>query len=64
MQNHLGYASHARTDSSDNARNGYSEKTIKTTVGKIPIHVPRERQGSFADLLKNDLHKLLDTPEL
>ena len=47
MQNHLGYASHARTDSSDNARNGYSEKTIKTTLGEIPIHVPRDRQGSF-----------------
>ena len=47
MQNHLGYASHARTDSSDNARNGYSEKTLKTTLGEIPIHVPRDRQGSF-----------------
>jgi len=47
MQNHLGYASHARTDSSDNARNGYSEKTLKTTLGEIPIHVPCDRQGSF-----------------
>ena len=47
MQNHLGYASHARTDSSDNARNGYSEKTLKTTLGEISIHVPRDRQGSF-----------------
>ena len=47
MQNHLGYASHARTDSSDNARNGYSEKTLKITLGEIPIHVPRDRQGSF-----------------
>lgn len=47
MQNHLGYTSHARTDSSDNARNGYSEKTLKTTLGEIPIHVPRDRQGSF-----------------
>ncbi|WP_399553737.1 transposase [uncultured Selenomonas sp.] len=46
-QNHLGYASHARTDSSDNARNGYSEKTLKTTLGEIPIRVPRDRQGSF-----------------
>ena len=47
MQNHLGYANHARTDSGDNARNGYSEKTRKTTLGEIPIHVPRDRQGSF-----------------
>ena len=47
MQNHLGYASHARTNSGGNARNGYSEKTLKTTLGEIPIHVPRDRQGSF-----------------
>ena len=47
MQNHLGYASHARTDSSNNARNDYSAKTLKTTLGEIPIYVPRDRQGSF-----------------
>ena len=47
MQNHLGYASHARTNSGGNARNGYSEKTLKTILGEIPIHVPRDRQGSF-----------------
>ena len=47
MQNHLGYANHERTISSGNARNGYSEKTLKTTFGEVPIHVPRDRQGSF-----------------
>ena len=47
MQNHLGYASHARTNSGGNARNGYSEKTLKTILSEIPIHVPRDRQGSF-----------------
>ena len=47
MQNHLGYANHERTISSGNARNGYSEKTLKTTLGEVPIHVPRDRQGSF-----------------
>ena len=47
MQNHLGYANHERTDSSGNARNGYSEKTLKTTLGEVPIRVPRDRQGSF-----------------
>ena len=47
MQNHLVYASNACTDSSDNARNGYSEKMIKTTFGEIPIHVLCDRQGSF-----------------
>ena len=47
MQNHLGYAHHERTDSSGNTRNGYSEKKLKTTLGEFPIHVPRDRQGSF-----------------
>ena len=47
MQNHLGYANHERTDSSGNARNGYSEKTLKTTLGEVPIRVPLDRQGSF-----------------
>ena len=47
MQNHLGYTSHARKDEGDNARNGYSEKTLKSTLGEIPIRVPRDRKGSF-----------------
>lgn len=47
IQNHLDYASHARTDYNDNTHNGYSEKTLKTTLGEIPIRVPRDRQGSF-----------------
>ena len=47
MQNHLGYTNHECTDSSGNARNGYFEKTLKTILGEVPIHVPRERQDSF-----------------
>lgn len=47
MQNHLGYADHEHTVSGGNARNGYSEKTLKTTLGEVPIHVPRDRQGTF-----------------
>lgn len=37
MQNHLGYANHDRTDSSGNTRNGYSEKTLKTTLGAVHL---------------------------
>ena len=47
MQNHLGYADHEHTVSGGNARNGYFEKTLKTTLGEVPIHVPRDRQGTF-----------------
>jgi len=30
-----------------NSRNGYSEKTLKSSLGEIPIKVPRERDGEF-----------------
>ena len=47
IQNHLGYADHEHTESEGNTRNDYSEKTLKTTLGEVPIHVPRDRQGTF-----------------
>lgn len=47
MQSHLGYASHERTDSDGNSRNGCSEKRRKTTLGEVPIRVPRDRRGFF-----------------
>ena len=61
MQNHLGYANHERTDSSGNARNGYSEKTLKTTLEEVPIHEPRDYQGSFdpQNVKKHQLNVLI-----
>ena len=48
MKNHLGYEKHERKeDTADNFRNGYSAKTIKTSLGEIPISIPRDRQGTF-----------------
>lgn len=29
------------------SRNGYSEKTLKTSLGDIGIYVPRDRKGEF-----------------
>ena len=48
MDNHLGYESndHGFKDT-DNRRNGYTDKTLKTTYGEIPIKSPRDRDGSF-----------------
>ena len=52
MENHLGYAEHERTGTSnENARNGNTpktSKTSKTTRGEVPIKVPRDRQGTFS----------------
>lgn len=48
MDNHLGYANHERTNSdSSNSRNGFSGKKLKTSMGEVPIRVPRDREGSF-----------------
>ena len=45
---HLGYEPYKKPDSeSDNSRNGYSKKTLKTSSGEVEIEVPRDRKGSF-----------------
>ena len=48
MDNHLGYASNDHgTKDTDNRRNGYIEKTVRSSYGEIPVSVPRDRDGSF-----------------
>ena len=47
MQNHLGDEKNGHSEDSTNARNGYSQKTLKTSLGEVPIRVPRDRQGQF-----------------
>ncbi|SFI19074.1 Transposase, Mutator family [Selenomonas ruminantium] len=46
MKNHLGYEKNEHAAGCDNARNGYSEKTLKTSLGEV-LSVPRDRQGTF-----------------
>lgn len=48
MDNHLGYESNDHGyKATSNRRNGYTNKTLKTTMGDIEIHSPRDRDGSF-----------------
>ena len=48
MNHHLGYTSNDHTPKeATNRRNGYTSKTLKGSVGKIPIKSPRDRDGSF-----------------
>ena len=48
MNAHLGYENNNHEyKETDNRRNGYSGKTLKTTYGEIPINVPRDRQSTF-----------------
>ena len=46
LDNHLGYKSYERSDNPD-YRNGTKSKTLRSTVGEIPIAVPKDRNGDF-----------------
>jgi len=48
MEEHLGYPKHDPAGKkTGNNRNGYSGKTLKTNLGKIPLDVPRDRNATF-----------------
>ncbi len=48
MNNHLGYNNNSKEKKeTDNRRNGYIDKTVKTSLGEMNIAVPRDRDGSF-----------------
>lgn len=46
MDEHLGYEKNQRSDS-ENARNGYKGKKIKSHYGELDIDVPQDRDSSF-----------------
>lgn len=48
MEDELGYSKYDyHNKETDNSRNGYSEKTLKTSLGDLEIAVPRDRKGDF-----------------
>jgi len=48
MEDHLGYKKHEKAEKDNkNSRNGYSNKTLKTNIGNIPLDMPRDRDSSF-----------------
>ena len=50
MTAHLGYQK-GESVATDNQRNGFSQKTIKTQNGEQRIQVPRDRQASFEPVI-------------
>ncbi len=56
---HLGYEKHEKTPD-DNARNGYSNKKIKTSYGQSQIQVPRDRDASFNPMLIPKRQSMVD----
>lgn len=48
MNSHIGYESNDHNEKeTTNRRNGYSNKTVKTAHGNVPIKVPRDREATF-----------------
>ena len=52
LNHHLGYGSNSKEEkATDNRRNGSTPKTLKTTMGEVPINSPRDRDGSFDPMI-------------
>lgn len=50
LDDHLGYDKNQKS-STDNKRNGYNKKKIKTSYGESEIQVPRDRDATFNPML-------------
>lgn len=48
MDEHLGYDKYdASEKATNNRRNGYSKKRVKSKLGSVEINIPRDRKGEF-----------------
>lgn len=52
MEAELGYSKGDRKNkNTDNRRNGYTEKTVKTSTGEMELEIPRGRNGEFEPII-------------
>lgn len=47
MDEALGYGKYDGIEKTNNSRNGYSKKTVKTELGPVQVNIPRDRNGEF-----------------
>jgi len=48
LDEELGYSKYDyKNKETDNSRNGYSSKTLRTSFGDVDVSVPRDRKGEF-----------------
>ena len=48
MDDHLGYSKYDyKNKETDDSRNGYSPKTVTSSMGTIDLNIPRDRKGDF-----------------
>jgi transposase-like protein len=64
LDEELGYEPYdVKNKYTDNSRNGHSKKTLRTSMGKVEINVPSDRNGEFEPQLirKNQTSILRNT---
>ena len=48
LDEELGYEPYdVKNKNTENSRNGHSKKTLRTSMGKVEIDIPRDRNGDF-----------------
>ena len=62
LDGHLGYDMHQES-TSKNARNGYSRKKIRTSMGESEITVPRDREATFNPMIVPKRGNMVDGVE-
>lgn len=65
LDDELGYSKYDyRNKDTENSRNGYSRKSVKTSAGSVEIAVPRDRNGEFEpQIIKKNETSLADDIE-
>ena len=50
METMLGYAKiMLKNKGTDNSRNGYTSKTLKSEFGEVEVQIPRDRKGEYIE---------------
>jgi len=61
MDEALGYGKYDAVEkTTDNSRNGYSKKTIKTELGPVQVDIPRDRNGEFEPKIVPKHHRTVN----
>jgi len=59
LDSHLGYSKHEKSNK-DNARNGFTQKKVRTSFGESQIQVPRDREATFNPMLVPKRKNMVD----
>lgn len=62
MDDHLGYSKYDyKNKETDDSRNGYSPKTVTSSMGTIDLDIPRDRKGDFEPQIVKRIRQISQT---